>query len=295
MNKQDDMNEKFNIGCLIGAVIMVLIYGWQKNNAQSIHETGVLSSSPVISRISVLSIHVRDTLVHDSVFHFLSDKLGLSVEYYPVKYMDRRYAGVYAGNMFLEPCGPFSNFQYASNRFKAIFFGLNCESEKSISSLAEDLTSRNIRIKPTGTIQIIDTTFITQNIYLNMASGNTSNLKREDSLRTEMLRRNKNALGIETIKEIWVGYSEGTALIKWKQLIEPSVLSPEGMWKINEDQSIRLVKSSINEVIGIVFRVRSLKKAKSWLIENDLIGDIRGDEIELDKLKTFGLKILLSE
>jgi len=289
------MNEKVNRGFLIGIVIIGLIYGWQKTNAQSIHETGVLCSSPVISRISVLSIHVRDTLVHDSVFHFLTDKLGLSVEYYPVKYADRWYAGVYAGNMFLEPCGPFSNFHYASNRFKAIFFGLNCESERSISSLAEDLTSRNISIKQTGTIQIIDTTFISQNIYLNIASGNESNSKREDSLRTEMLRRNENALGIETIKEIRVGYSEGTALIKWKQLIEPSVITPEGMWKINEDQSIRLVKSSINEVKGIVFRVRSLKKAKSWLIDNNLIGDIRGDEIELDKLKTFGLTILLSE
>jgi hypothetical protein len=64
-------------------VSIVLITGWQKTNAQPVYETRVAYYSPVLSRISVLSIHVSDTVVHDSVFHFLTDKLGLAVEYYP--------------------------------------------------------------------------------------------------------------------------------------------------------------------------------------------------------------------
>ena len=225
----------------------------------------------------------------------MTEKLGLSVDYYPLKFEDRKYAGVYAGNMYLEPCGPFSNFQYASNKFKAIFFGLNCESEKSIATLAEDLTSRNIPIKQTSTVQIVDTSFIRQNIYLNIASVGGSHVKREDSLRAEMSRRNENGLGIESIKEISVGYTEGTALLKWKKLIEPSEILPEGIWKVNDSQSVRFVKSSICEVIGIVFKVKSLKKSKAWLKENNLIGVVHKDEIEMDKLKTYGLSILLSE
>jgi hypothetical protein len=255
----------------------------------------VTDYSPVISRISVLSIHVRDTLVHDSVFHFLTDRLGLPVEYYPEKWIDRKYAGVYAGNMFLEPCGPYTNFSYASNDFRAIFFGLNCESERSLSSLEEDLSGRDIKIQQDGTIQIIDTTIIRQNIFLSIASGQLQNKVNEDSLRLLMVNNKRNVLGIEGIKEIRVGYTNKVCLARWERLILPSVISDAGLWKVNDSQSVRFVKSRIAEVNAIVFKVKSLEKAKNWLTANKLSGDISGDEIALDKSKTFGLLIFLSE
>ncbi len=284
----------------IGIIIFSLIFGFSIVSSQPSNVTGTAESGTVISKISVLSIHVREAAVHDSVFHFLTDKLGLPVEYYPVKYEDRWYASVYTGNMFLEPCGPFVDFEYASNNFKAIFFGINCESERSASSIAEDLTSRNIGIKQTDAVQVVDSTFIRQNIYLNIASGIRSDVKpadssHEDSLRREMFRVNKNPLGIETIKEIRVGYPGTTAFTKWQEFMKPALITPEGIWKINEDQSIRFEKSRICEVKGIVFEVKSLGKAKAWLIENHLVGNIRIDEIEMDKSKTFGLSMWFRE
>jgi hypothetical protein len=261
------------------------------------HETdaGAKRFLPVISRISVLSIHVRDTLVHDSIFHFLKDKLGLSVEYYPVRWNERKYAGVYAGNMFLEPCGPYSNFKYATNDFRSIFFGLNCESERSLSALAEDFDERHIKTEQDGTIQITDTTIIKQNIYFSISSGPIQNKVSEDSLRSVMLKNNENGPGIESIKEIRIGYTDNKCLDKWKSLIKPSVISDACLWQVNEDQSIRFVKSSIREVSAIVFKVQSLEKVKKWLSANKLSGDISKDEIALDKSKTFGLIILFSE
>jgi hypothetical protein len=250
---------------------------------------------PVLSRISVLSIHVRDTLTHDSVFHFLTDRLGLSVEYFPLKWNERKYAGVYAGNMFLEPCGPYSNFNYASNDFKAIFFGLNCESARSLTSLAEDLTQRHIEMKQDGSIEVTDTTIIKQNIYFSISSGPIQTRVNEDSLRLVLFRNNEKGPGIERIKEIRVGYTDNQSLGKWENLIRPSVISQSGLWKINEDQNIRFVKSSIREVSAIVFKVKSLEKAKNWLSVNNLTGRIFTDEIALDKSKTFGLFILFSE
>jgi hypothetical protein len=250
---------------------------------------------PVISRVSVLSIHVRDTLVHDSIFHFLTDKLGLSVEYYPVRWNERKYAGVYAGNMFLEPCGPYSNFKYATNDFRAIFFGLNCESDRSLSSLAEDLTARHIEIMKDDIIHITDTAVIKPNIYFGISSGHIQNKVSEDSLRSVMVKNNINGPGIERIKEIRIGYPDNYCLERWKELIMPSQISDEGLCKINNDQTIRFVKSNIREVNGIVFKVRSLKKAKDWLIVNKLLGDMSKDEIALDRPKTFGLIILFSE
>ena len=128
---------------------MILFIAPSNNSGQIRYEPygkdpGHSSSLSIISRISVLSIHVCDTIVHDSVFHYLTEQIGLPVEYYPLRLGDRKYAGVYTGNMFLEPCGPYVNFRYADDNFKAAFYGLNCESEKSLSALEQDLMEKKI-------------------------------------------------------------------------------------------------------------------------------------------------------
>ena len=223
-----------------GLLLTVFIFLLSEVNSGAAGQ--IKTDSSLISRVSVLSIHVRDTLVHDSVYHFLNEKLGLAVEYYPVKWSDRKYAGLYAGNMFLEPCGPYTNFRYASENFRAIFFGLNCESGRSLRSLAEDLTQRDIGIYQDETIQVTDTSFISQNIYLSIASGKGPDQVKEDSLRSIMADNNKNALGIERVKEIRICYTDESCLGKWKKAALPAVISDAGLWKVNEDQSVRFVK-----------------------------------------------------
>ncbi len=278
-----------------GSVILITVFLFLLPEINSGVAGQIKTDSSLISRVSVLSIHVRDTLVHDSVYHFLNEKLGLSVEYYPVKWSDRKYAGLYAGNMFLEPCGPYTNFRYASDNFRAIFFGLNCESGRSLRSLAKDLTQRHIDLSQDGTIQVSDTSFINQNIYLSIASGKGPDKVKEDSLRSIMTDNNKNALGIERIKEIRICYTDEKCLDKWKKVALPSVISDAGLWKVNEDQSVRFVKGNIKEVNAIVFKVRSLDKARNWLSANNLLGNVSSDEIALDKSKSFGLLIILRE
>lgn len=77
----------------------------------------------IFSGLHTLSIHIQDPVNHDSVFHFLTDKLQLPVYYHPLAFGERKYAGVFAGNLVLEPCGPYTQFNYATSDFKAIFSG----------------------------------------------------------------------------------------------------------------------------------------------------------------------------
>ena len=102
------------------------------------------TNGSMISAVSVLTIHVSDTNIHQSVFGLLTDALKLPVKYGPVMMGERRYAAVYAGNMFIEPCGPYSNMSYPVKDFEALFFGLNCGSDQAPSSLAKDLRRLNI-------------------------------------------------------------------------------------------------------------------------------------------------------
>ena len=90
-----------------------------------------LETTPIISGVHTLSVHVRDTISHDSVYQFFLHKLKLPIYYTPVKYGQTRYVGIYAGNMVLEPCGPYQNTVYATDSFRAIFYGMNFEVYKS--------------------------------------------------------------------------------------------------------------------------------------------------------------------
>jgi hypothetical protein len=254
---------------------------------------------PLFSGLHTLSIHIKDSVIHDSLFHFLTDKLKLPVYYYPVNMGERKYAGVYAGNLVLEPCGPYSNFSYATKNFKAIFFGLTFEPFKSLSLSAEGLADRGIHYNVDGDVFIypVDSRVSGENITLSIMEKHDKLNDRRilDSLRNNMSCGCKNELGIEYVKEIWLGYKDIAGLQTWKDLIEPSELVNNEIWKESNLLDIHFIRSNIKEVQRIVFKVKSLEKAKQYLSDNKLIMHINDNEIELDKEKTFGLSIWFAE
>jgi hypothetical protein len=254
---------------------------------------------PLFSGLHTLSIHIRDTAVHDSLFLFLTSKLKLPVYYYPLKMGKRRYAGVYAGNLVLEPCGPYSNFSYASKDFKAIFFGLTFEPYKTLSQSAKGLTDRKINYELDGDVFIYpkDSVLCGENITISIMdkADKISDRKKLDSLRYSLTSESKNELGIEYVKELWIGYKNQDGLSKWKDLIKPSKLKNSEIWNATNMPELHFIKSDIKEVMAIVFKVKSLGNAKRYLSENDLSPKIFRDKLELEKSKTFGLSIFFSE
>lgn len=275
----------------------------QTNMAQteSPHDFVIHDTYPVFSEFHTLSIHVRDTLTHDSLFHFLTDKLKLPVYYYPLRYGRRKYAGVYSGNMVLEPCGPYSNFKYAANDFKAIFFGLTFEPFKTISMAATALDKRAIHHQVPGDGEIYlqeDSALCGDNMTISLIDrlGEKQNDKRKmDSLRYVMSADSENELGIEYVKEICIGYKDNSNLQKWKELINPSELTNNEIWKANNNLEFHFIKSHIKEVQSLTFRVKSLEKARQYLLKNNLFGSLHDDKIELNKTLTFGLSIYITE
>lgn len=254
---------------------------------------------PLFSGLHTLSIHIRDSAIHDSVFHFLTKKLKLPVYYYPLKMGVRRYAGVYAGNLVLESCGPYSNFSYASSNFRAIFFGLTFEPYKTLKLSAAELAGRNIDYSVDGDVFIYpkDPMLCGDNMTISIMDkpDKISDRQKLDSLRYSMENDNNGDLGIEYVKEIWMGYKELSGLNKWKDLIKPSVLNDNEIWSDSNIPEIRFKKSNIKEVQAIVFKVRSLEKAKGYFSENGLNCKVYDNKIELDKSQTFGLSIYFSE
>lgn len=254
---------------------------------------------PLVSKLHTLSIHVRDTITQDSVFHFLTDKLKLPVYYFPVKYGSRKYAGVYAGNLVLEPCGPYSNFSYASDDFRAIFFGLTFEPFKSISLSSNGLTDRKIAHEAGDTyIYLKDSGLCGDNItisFMDKGQGKLEDKRIMDSLSLATIKNTGNELEIEYVKEIWIGVKDNANLQKWKALIRPDKLIDNKIWAESNSTGFHFIETGIREVHGITFKVKSLEKAKQYLIKNNLFGDYIDNNIILNKKQTFGLQIFFTE
>lgn len=69
-----------NLKCL-SLILLGIMMLFQTNLAQkeSAQYSIIPKTIPLFSGLHTLSIHVRDTITHDSVFHFLVDKLKLPV------------------------------------------------------------------------------------------------------------------------------------------------------------------------------------------------------------------------
>ena len=70
--------------------------------------------APVVSRVYWITLHARSLEAFDSLYDLLNQKLQLPVFFPPENHGARRYAAVLAGNVILEPCGPFADSQYRS-------------------------------------------------------------------------------------------------------------------------------------------------------------------------------------
>ena len=255
------------------------------------------TNDPILSEVSVLTIHVSDTNTHDAVFHFLTDVLKLPVDYYPLMLGQRRYAAVFAGNMFIEPCGPYSNMRYTVKDFKALFYGLNCRSDQSPSLIATNLARRHIACEGESpeTFRIQDAS-LSEGIYLAVSAKarDKPGEEREASLRSAMVASNRDGLGFECVKEIWLGYAEPADLKPWREFLGASGRVNDTLWRLSQNQNIRFVRSEVKGVRGIVCKVHSMEQAERYLKETRTYGRAVDGRIELDKGKTFGLMIYVA-
>lgn len=262
-------------------------------------ETTTQSDYSILSTLHTLSIHIKDPVVHDSLFHFLKDQLQLPVYYNPVNHGERTYAGIFAGNLVLEPCGPYSNFAYATNDFKAMFFGLTFEPKNSIAFAAKCLQEKLIEheVASDEFIYLTDAGLCGENITISIMDKHEKikDHAKQDSLRSVISLNSNSGLGIEFVKEIQIGYPNALHLQNWKNFIHPSHVNTDGIWKTENGLNIRFLPGSLKEVKGIVFKVKSLDKAIKYLAINNLKFKKTKQELTLEPAQAFGLSIGFSE
>ena len=109
------------------------------------------NSTPVITKLHTISIHVKDHQIHEDVYCFLREDLQLPLVYEPVIHGERRYVGLWAGNLVLEPCGPYGNIAYATPNFQGIVLKVNSLTAAirtlKVENLLGQISANRVQIK----------------------------------------------------------------------------------------------------------------------------------------------------
>jgi len=294
------MWDMFRVSFLAGLVAVV--FGTPGCNPPAA-QSDLPAPTPIFSRIHTVSIHVRDFQTFNRAFHFLSDDLKLpkkwGQEWTPGAEAKRMYAGFWAGNICIEPCGPYDADDFESDA-RAMFFAITFLPWESSEASVRELDRRAL-------------THNGQKVFLSvtdphLSGGNRGvcimDVGREDrekdnaqeaELQTEFAAAQGGPLGLMGVEEILVRYTGGEGRRRWERLLEPVRPEAENLWRLGDGPAIRLVKDSRTGLAGVVWKVRSLATATSVLRDSGMLGEVQDRQVQIAEEKTCGLTIFLRE
>lgn len=103
-------------------------------------------------------------------------------------------------------------------------------------------------------------------------------------------------LGVRRLAEIQIGASNlPETQAQWRRFLAPAEPDRYGLFRLREGASIRLRRSPIDGISGIVLEVASIDAAREALRERELLGPMRRSGVGLDYARTGGLDVWLSE
>jgi len=274
----------------IGFISIILALSCQKQE----------KSIPVISRVQWITVHVRTQEAFQSLYQFFNDDLQFPVFFHPEKWGNASYTAIWAQDVVFEICGPFPDSPYSDEDVMARCNTLIFRPWESGQSSALELKRRLIDHEGPTESSLINLEVIalnTESMPVNISDSSHVSKKdrsRVDSLNTVLRERDGGPIGFKNIKEVYIGYTNDAYLKKWARFLKP-FKSKENLWSLPEKPDLRFIESNSEDIRAFVFQVASLEKAKKYLRDHDMLGDVGKNWAEINKDRTNGLKIILQE
>lgn len=266
-------------------------------------ESVMPASTPIFSRIHTVSIHVKDLETFNKAFHFLHDDLELSYkwgqEWTPGSEAKKMYAGFWAGNICIEPCGPYDTDEFESDA-KAMFFAITFLPFESSEASARELDRRALAHNGRKVfLSVTEPHLSSSNCGVCIMDVGPEDRKkdnaREAELQTEFVTAQKGSLGLIGVEEIFVRYTCEEDRRRWERLLQPIKPNAENLWRLGGSPAIRLIKDSRTGLAGVVWKVRSLTAATRVLKDRGMLGKVQDRQVQIAEEKACGLTILLRE
>ncbi|MFC2165826.1 hypothetical protein ACFLT2_12635 [Acidobacteriota bacterium] len=103
-------------------------------------------------------------------------------------------------------------------------------------------------------------------------------------------------LGIVHLSEIVIKVKDMTsALKKWLNLLRPHPLLEHHLFVLGEGPAIRFVKGEKDHISSLKFKVKSLSKARDFLSQKGLVGEVDGSTIKTNPAKFWEILFEFSE
>jgi catechol 2,3-dioxygenase-like lactoylglutathione lyase family enzyme len=137
----------------------------------------------------------------------------------------------------------------------------------------------------------------TRHVFLSEYSPTYVNVEqRRERLRTQLADSGGGPLGVEDLTDVIVGVSDlDAARSLWQRLLNPAPTFGSSSWQVGDGPAIRLVGAKDDRVQGLVIRVTSLQRARTFLREKGLLGADSENEATIDPSKIYGLNIRVVE
>ncbi len=193
------------------------------------------AQSPVVSTLHTVSIHVDSIETYNALFHLLSAAFQWPVVYgkpLSAGQKDRRNcAGIWAGNLRLEICGPYPK-EFELQEAPARLHGLTFRPRETAQNSAEELDRRSIRRRPVATWGTPDSplgfvVFDDREINAPLFSVSImESVKRQGELTGHhrahrTLTENRGGpLRLKRVRELRVFWPDRAALEKWRRLFD---------------------------------------------------------------------------
>jgi hypothetical protein len=117
---------------------------------------------------------------------------------------------------------------------------------------------------------------------------------RRKQLGNRLLLNGGGPLAIQSVREIAIeALNFEKSKLEWRQLL--GAPTPSGSWQVGAGPAIRIFQGGADRIQGIIFKVGSIERAKSFLKKRQLLRSVSSREISLIPSKVQGLNIRLTE
>jgi len=261
------------------------------------------AQKPVVSSLHTVSIHVDSVETYNTLFQLWSGAFKWPVIFgkpLTAEQKDRRnFAGIWAGNIRLELCGPYPN-EFEPRDARARLHGLTfCPHDDTKNSAAE-LDRRAIlhRIPSWGrpellfkfvTIDDPDMSAPLFSISIMQVVKSNGQTAEHESAQQKLMENRGGPLGLKRVREFRVAYPDDTALRKWQRLLDMDGES----WSGAGGPVLRFVKGAGRGIQAAVLEVGSAEHCARALQDLGLPAARVSDRVV--ECAAHGVRLLLTE
>ena len=261
---------------------------------------------PVVRQVARVLIEAGDPV---ALFDFFSAELQLPVAWQMAENQGSTSGGVSAGNVNIEFFGPAKKQGEAARKeAHARFSGLSLE-PYALSDALKELKARGIpygdpqpynSLLPDGTQGAMWTTVplpsvaksgITVFLFEYSPKFLNEDIRRKQ-LGNRLTLNSGGPIGILSLDEIVISGPDGDREA-WARLLGEQ--SAGGNWNLSAGPKIRFVQGAEYQIRKIIFKIKSLAQAKTFLAADRMLGEVSAKELTLNRTRLQGLDIGLVE